>query len=130
MEEKKKVIRVEEVTDPDMMSKELDSVVLEGGNKTKGIILFLICSIIGIAVFFGQIEGSTIFGIIYNGFVDLFGQAIYWILSIVITANFICHIYFKYIDKGKTKNAFADVYGNDKIIHTVLYGLGAVYVII
>ena len=60
MEEKKKVIRVEEVTDPDMMSKELDSVVLEGGNKTKGIILFLICSIIGIAVFFGQIEGSTI----------------------------------------------------------------------
>ena len=130
MEEKKKLIRVEEVTDPDMMSKELDSVVLEGSNKTKGILLFLICSFIGIAVFFGQINGSTIFGIIYNGFVDLFGQAIYWVLSVIITVNFICHVYFKYIDKGKTKHAFADVYGNDKVIHTVLYGLGAVYVII
>ena len=52
MEEKKKLIRVEEVTDPDMMSKELDSVVLEGSNKTKGILLFLICSFIGIAILY------------------------------------------------------------------------------
>lgn len=130
MEDKKKMIRVEEVTDPDMTSPELDSVLLDSANKTKGIILFLICSIIGVAVFFGQVNGSTIFGIIYNGFVDLFGQAIYWVLSVIIVANFACHIYFKYIDRGKTKNAFADVYGNDKIVHTVLYGLGVVYVVV
>ncbi len=130
MGEKKKIIRIEEVTDPDMMSKELDNVVLERRSKTKGIILFLVCSFIGIAVFFGQIGGSTIFGILYNGFVDMFGQSIYWILTGVITANFVCHVYFKYIDKGKTKNAFADVYENDKIIHTFLYGLGVVYIII
>jgi len=124
MGEKKKIIRIEEVTDPDMMSKELDNVVLERRSKTKGIILFLVCSFIGIAVFFGQIGGSTIFGIIYNGFVDMFGQSIYWILTGVITANFVCHVYFKYIDKGKTKNAFADVYENDKASIHFCMGLG------
>lgn len=130
MEEKKKMISVAEVTDPDMTSPELDYVELDSSSRTKGIILFLVCSIIGVAVFFGQVNGSTIFGLIYNGFVDLFGQAIYWVLTVVIVGNFVCHIYFKYIDKGKTKNAFADVYGNDKVIHTVLYGLGVVYIVI
>lgn len=130
MEENRKMIRVEEVTDPDMTSPELDSVLLDGSSRTKGIILFLVCSAIGIAVFFGQVNGSTIFGLIYNGFVDLFGQAIYWVLSAVIIANFVCHVYFKYIDKGKTKNAFADVYGNDKVIHTVLYALGVIYIVV
>lgn len=67
--------------DPDMPSPELDKVTLTSAQKTKGLIQCIIFSIIGIFVFFGQVtvngESDTVFGIIYNGFLDLFGSAIY-----------------------------------------------------
>ena len=38
--------------DPDMQSAELDDIKLDSKRKVKGILLFIICSVIGIAVFF------------------------------------------------------------------------------
>ncbi|MBQ0078266.1 MAG: YjiH family protein [Eubacterium sp.] len=121
--------------DPDMPSAELDDIKLDGPKKTLGIVLFIICTIIGVAVFFCSIhhaDGSseTIFSFLYNGFLDLFGSAIYWILSIVITGNFILHIYCKYIDKGKHSNILLDVYSNDSVVHTLFFALGMIYVIV
>lgn len=119
--------------DPDMPSPELDKVTLTSAQKTKGLIQCIIFSIIGIFVFFGQVtvngESDTVFGIIYNGFLDLFGSAIYWVLALIIGANFLCHLYFKYVKKGSVKNAFAEVYANDSIVHTILYGLGTLYIV-
>lgn len=121
--------------DPDMMSAELDEIQLTKSEKIKGTILFIVCSIIGVAVFFGSIpsdDGSseTIFSFLYNGFLDLFGQGVYWILVILIGLNFLVHVYVKYIDHGKHTNLFLDVYTNDTPIHTVLFALGLLYVVV
>ncbi|MDD6540175.1 MAG: YjiH family protein, partial [Firmicutes bacterium] len=121
--------------DPDMQSAELDDLSLSGPTKTKGTILFIICTIIGILVFFGSVthaDGSseTIFSVIYNGFLDIFGNAIYWILSVIIVGNFCLHVYCKYINKGKRSNILLDVYSNDTIVHTVLFALGIIYVVV
>lgn len=120
--------------DPDMPSPELDKIVLTKDQKLKGLIQCIIFSIIGIIVFFGQVtvngESDTVFGILYNGFLDLFGSAIYWVLSFIIGANLVCHIYYKYIKKNSVKHAFAEIYANDTIIHTILYSLGTLYVVL
>ena len=42
--------------DPDMQSAELDDIKLEPKRRVKGLLLFLICSAIGIAVFFCSIR--------------------------------------------------------------------------
>ena len=121
--------------DPDMTSAELDHVTLDSSQKTKGILLFILCTVIGIAVFFCSIthaDGSseTIFSFLYNGFLDLFGSFVYWILCIIIALNFGVHIYARYIDKGKTQNIFLDAYSNTTPVHTVLFGLGLIYVVV
>lgn len=121
--------------DPDMQSAELDDLTLSGPSRTKGTILFIICTIIGILVFFGSVthaDGSseTIFSVIYNGFLDIFGNAIYWILSVIIVGNFCLHVYCKYINKGKRSNILLDVYSNDTVVHTVLFALGIIYVVV
>ena len=78
--------------DPDMQSAELDDIKLEPKRRVKGLLLFLICSAIGIAVFFCSItkgDGSseTLFSFLYNGFLDLFGNAVYWVLTVLIGGN-------------------------------------------
>ena len=130
-----KDIKTKVMLDPDMPSPELDKITLTSAQKKKGLINFIIFSIIGIFVFFGSIpvngESTTVFGFLYNNcFLDLFGGAIYWILAVIISANFACHVYFKYIKKGEIKNAFADIYANDTFVHTFLFALGAIYAII
>ncbi|MBR5265221.1 MAG: YjiH family protein [Clostridia bacterium] len=130
-----KEIKTKVVIDPDMPSPELDKVTLTPAQKKKGLISFLIFSIIGIFVFFGNVtvngSSTTAFGFLYNNcFLDLFGAAIYWILAVIICGNFACHVYFKYIKKGTVKNAFADIYENDTVVHTVLFALGAIYAIL
>ncbi|MBQ6868253.1 MAG: YjiH family protein, partial [Clostridia bacterium] len=130
-----KDIKTKVMLDPDMPSPELDKITLTSSQKKKGLINFIIFSIIGIFVFFGSIpvngESTTVFGFLYNNcFLDLFGGAIYWILAVIISANFACHVYFKYIKKGEVKNAFADIYANDTFVHTFLFALGAIYAII
>lgn len=121
--------------DPDMQSAELDDIKLDSKSKVKGILLFLICSAIGIVVFFCSIhkaDGSseTVFSFLYNSFLNLFGNYIYWILSVLIAGNFVLHVYCKYINKGKRRNILLDVYENDTVVHTCLFGLGFVYVFV
>lgn len=119
--------------DSDMPSAELDKITLNSSERKKGLIRLIIFSLIGIFVFFCSIphngESEIVFSIIYNGLVDLFGDIIYWILTIIIGGNLCCHIYFKYIKKGQINNSLADVYKNDNFIHTILYALGFVYVL-
>lgn len=122
------------ILDPDMPSPELDKITLTPAQKKRGIIQCILFSIIGIFVFFGQItiggKSDTVFGILYNGFLGLFGSAIYWVLALIVAGNYACHIYFKYIKKNSIKNAFAEIYANDSVVHTFLYGLGTLYVVL
>ena len=77
------------IDDPDMQSAELDEIKLSRSKTVKGLILFLVCSIIGIVVFFGSVthaDGSseTVFSFLYNSFLNLFGQSVYWILVLLM----------------------------------------------
>lgn len=122
------------VYDSDMQSAELDEIKLNSKQRTKGIIRLLVCSLIGILVFFVSVpykgESTIIFSILYNGFVGLFGDFAYWLLVIIIGANLFCHLYFRWIKKKTIQNEFAKVYENDNIIHTVLYTLGFAYALL
>lgn len=122
------------VYDSDMPSEELDQIKLNPEEKKKGLIRLILCSAIGIFVFFFSIpnngESEIVFSVIYNGFVDIFGDFIYWILSLIIGGNFLCHIYYKYVKKGNCTSAFAEVYKSDTILHTILYALGFIYVFV
>lgn len=118
-----------------MPSAELDGITLDSTGKIKGILLFIICTVIGIAVFFCSIthaDGSseTIFSFLYNGFLDLFGSFVYWILCGLIALNFGVHIYARYIDRGRKSNIFLDAYSNTTPVHTVFFGLGLIYVVV
>lgn len=119
--------------DSDMPSTDLDNITLNSSERTKGVLRLIILSFIGIFVFFCSVphngKSEIVFSIIYNWFVDITGPFIYWILTCIIGINFLCHLYYKYIKKGTSCSNFADVYKNDKIIHTILYLLGFVYVI-
>lgn len=91
--------------DSDMPSAELDKITLTPAERRKGIIQLIIFSLIGIFVFFCSVtingKSEIVFSIIYNGFVNLFGNFVYWILTIIIGGNFVCHVYYKYIKKGR-----------------------------
>ncbi len=120
--------------DSDMMSQELDTLTLSKKQKITGILRLVICSAIGIFVFFGSLpvggESKTVFSILYNALVDLFGPFIYWILTIIIAGNFVLHIYYKYVKKGTASSALAGAYSNDKILHTILYAVSFVYILL
>ena len=121
------------VLDSDMPSAELDSVKLTSAQFRKGLIQFLLLSALGIFVFFFSIpvgDGKTeiVFSVLYNGFVNLFGNFAYWLLVVIVGGNFCLHVYYKYVKKGSCTSALANVYGNDGIFKTILYALGLVYV--
>lgn len=120
--------------DPNMDSRDLDKITLTGPQKTRGIVFLIIFSILGLFIFFGNVtvggSSSNAFGFIYNGFVNLFGPAIWWIILIVILGNLAAHVYFRYIKGGKVRNAFADVYNHDGWVKTCLYVLGSFYAVI
>lgn len=124
----------EMMIDPDMPSNELDALEFSKSQFTKGLIRLILCSAIGIFVFFVSVpyqgDSEIVFSIIYNWFVGLFGNFAYWILVLITGTNFGAHIYYKYIKKDNKTSAFAGVYENDKIIHTLLYGLGFFYVVL
>lgn len=122
------------VYDSDTPSAELDGLKLSASERNKGIFRLVLFSMIGIVVFFcsAPYNGSStiIFSIIYNFITNLFGNAIYWILAVIVALNFCMHIYFKYIKRGQSTAMFADTYRNDKIVHTVLYALGLLYLVV
>ena len=129
------IATTEQITyDSDMMSAELDKIQLNKSQTIKGILRLVICSAIGIAAFFVSVphngKSEIIFSIIYNAFVNMFGNFAYWILTLIVAGNFVCHIYFKYVKKGTLESPFAKIYDNDTIIHTFLYALGFIYVVL
>ena len=129
------ITTTEQITyDSDMMSAELDKIQLNKSQTIKGILRLVICSAIGIAAFFVSVphngKSEIIFSIIYNAFVNMFGNFAYWILTLIVAGNFVCHIYFKYVKKGTLESPFAKIYDNDTIIHTFLYALGFIYVVL
>lgn len=120
--------------DSDMQSADLDHLELDSAQKKIGLLRLILCSAIGIFVFFVSVphNGDTeiVFSIIYNKLVGLMGNFAYWVLVLIIAANFVCHLYYKYIKKGSCQSAFAKVYDNDSVLHTLLYALGLVYVVL
>lgn len=122
------------VYDSDMMSQELDGIKLNKQQRLLGILRLIICSAIGLFVFFGSMtvdgESQTVFSIIYNAFVNLFGGAIYWVLVVIIGGNLGLHVYYKYVKKGKDESLLAESYSNDKFVHTILYALGFMYILL
>ncbi len=117
--------------DSDMPSPDLDGVKLTPKEFNRGLIRFIIFSIIGIVVFFMSVpingKDTVVFGFLYNSFLNLFGRFIYWILFLIIGGNFVLHVYYKYIKKRTGTSAMARIYENDGIAQTVLYLLGAIY---
>ena len=117
--------------DSDMPSPDLDAVRLDQKSYQKGLLRFLVFSIIGVVVFFLSIpingKDTVVFGFLYNSFLDLFGGMIYWVLFLIIVGNLGLHLYFKFVRKHADTSALARIYENDTLAHTVLYGLGAFY---
>ena len=120
--------------DSDMPSTELDKLTLDKSLFQKGLIRLLICSAIGLLVFFGSVniggESEVIFSVLYNGFVDIMGNFAYWVVALIISGNFCLHLYYRYFSKKTHTSSLAGVYDKDNIVHTVLYGLGAFYTIL
>lgn len=89
--------------DSDMQSADLDHLELDSAQKKIGLLRLILCSAIGIFVFFVSVphNGDTeiVFSIIYNKLVGLMGNFAYWVLVLIIAANFVCHLYYKYIKK-------------------------------
>lgn len=119
--------------DPNMDSRDLDRISLTPKQRIRGIIFLIVFSGIGLFIFFGKLPtedgSSNAFGVIYNAFVDLFRGSIWWIILALIILNFVSHVYFHYIKKGKVDNAFANTYNNDGWVKTILYALGIVYIV-
>ena len=119
-----------ELYDPDMPSAELDDLQLSPKDFKRGLFRFLVFSAIGIIVFFGSYQGTTIFSILYNGFLDIFGDYVYYLLLGVVTFNFCMHVYVKFIKKTPCNNAITSAYENDGYVKTVLFAVGVVFMFI
>ncbi|MBQ8151192.1 MAG: YjiH family protein [Firmicutes bacterium] len=116
-----------------MDSRDLDKISLTGSQRTKGIAFLVFFSALGLFLCFGNVtvggSSTNAFGAVYNGFINLFGGAIWWIILIIILGNLGAHVYFRYIKKGQVQNAFADVYNHDGWVKTCLYVLGSIYAV-
>ena len=121
------------VYDSDMPSGDLDKISLNSQQFLKGLIRMVILSALGIFVFFFSVpvDGSSkiVFSLLYNGFVGLFGDFVYWMLVAIIGSNFILHVYYKYMNHNKHETALYKAYENDKVVHTFLYALGLFYTV-
>ena len=122
--------KLSEIYDPDMQSAELDTLKLSPKDFKKGLIRFIVFSVIGIAVFFGQINGTTIFSLLCNMLLDVFGDFIYWILLGIIGYNLAMHVYVRYIKKTPCESPFTSAYENDGIFKTILFSVGFIFMLV
>lgn len=114
----------------------LDKIVLDKDKKMKGLIKFILFSLISILVFFVPItiDGNTDmgFGIIYKFFKNTLGIAGLWLICFIITANGVLCVLskiFKDVFQKKYKGIY-DYYESDSIIHAILYLVGAAFVLL
>ncbi|SCZ76114.1 YjiH family protein [Acidaminobacter hydrogenoformans] len=128
-------IEVGKVTyDSDMQSTDLDSIQLSSNEYLTGLLKMVILSAIGIFVFFFSVpvngESKIVFAVIYNAFINMFGNFAYWILLTLIGGNLIVHLKYKYFDKSPKVSLLAKIYENDTVVHSVLYAIGTLYALL
>ncbi len=106
----------------------LDSFDISKENHKKGIVGSVLATFIAVFVFFVPItingEADVIFGVIYNGIIDLLGNAGLWMIAILTMGTGIASIYGLWIAKdGKVH----DYFEGDSKFHSVMYMLGGVF---
>ena len=115
--------------------KVLDNIELNKGHMTKGFIIALITSILAIFVFFIPINNNILFGMIYQGLINLVnklvvinGQEVGALLvcTLVLMGTGITSIIGKYFSKEGSK--LYNYYEKDSIIHPILYMLGGIFI--
>lgn len=120
--------------DSDMQSSDLDKILLNRKEYFIGFLRMALLSAIGIFVFFFSIPvngtSKIVFAILYNAFVNLFGNFAYWLLLGIIGGNLVLHLKFKYFDKKSKVSSLAKVYENDTYFHSAIYTLGAIYALL
>lgn len=109
----------------------LDSIVIDEKSRQRGIIKSLFFTAIAILVFFVPVTigGNTdvVFGVIYNGIMNILGDVGLWIFTIVIIANGILSVYGKFIAKD---SVIGEYYSGDSLVHPFLYLIGGIFILI
>lgn len=117
--------------------KVLDRIALNRIDKTRGLILALITSLIAILVFFIPINGNILFGVFYQGLIRLVnnllvinGQAVGALLlvTIVLAGTGVASVVGKYFSPKESK--LYKYFEADSIIHPILYMLGGIFIVL
>lgn len=120
-----------DIADP----KVLDQIALNRKDKTRGLIIALITSIIAIFVFFIPINGNILFGMMYQGLIKLVnsllvinGQPVgaLLIVTIILVITGVASVIGKYFSPKESK--LYQYFEADSIIHPILYMLGGIFV--
>lgn len=106
----------------------IDSFDISKENHKKGVTVSLIATLIAIFVFFAPItingETDVTFGVIYNGIIDLLGDAGLWMIVILTLGVGVASIYGLWIAKdGKLH----DYFEGDSKFHPVMYMAGGIF---
>lgn len=109
----------------------LDSIQLNKKEYNIGMVKFLIYTAIAILVFFIPVEigskSGILFGIIYNGIIDILGTFGLWLVTAVIAGNGILSFYGKFIAK---EGKIHEYYKTDSVFHPFLYSLGGLFIVL
>jgi len=108
----------------------IDKLELTSSEYKIGLMKTLFFTTIALFVFFIPLqingESNILFGVIYNFFIDLFGNVGLWLIMILTIVNAILSIYAKYLSKG-VDSAIDRYYEHDSKYHPIFYLLGAVF---
>ncbi|MBZ2174840.1 YjiH family protein [Schnuerera sp. xch1] len=112
--------------------KVIDSLTLDKKQYRKGLVQFLFFTVTAILIFFVPFNingksGQILFGVIYNGIINLLGNFGLWLVTFILLSNGIVSFYGKYWAKEGTK--LYDYYKGDSIIHPILYLLGGIFAV-
>lgn len=110
----------------------LDKVQLDKSQYMSGLLKSIFFTAIAIFVFFIPVtingSSSVPFGIIYNFFIDLFGNFGLWAITAMVCGNALVSFYGKFIASSESK--LGEYYGHDSVLHPFFYLLGAVFTLI
>lgn len=106
----------------------IDSFELSKANYSSGMLKGLFFTAIAILIFFIPVtyEGKTdmVFGILYNFFIRILGDAGLWMVSLLVAATGILSVYGKYFAKS---GRLSDYFREDSMVHPILYLLGGFF---
>ena len=110
----------------------LDSFSLNKNNYNLGLLKSIIFTAIAIFIFFVPItingETDITFGVIYNGMMNITGNAGLWFITFVILSTGILSFHGKYI--AKEGSMFYTYFEGDSKIHPFLYIAGSVFTLL